>query len=403
MLHTSSNHQENNWKITQLPSAIQPNHGLPVILDEYNLCNLLGYNGKYPWFIVHKPEDNYSTFWIDKDTKRIVPEFNEALNLREISAPTAALKELQGRLAALIFSKLPKRDCNFAYMSGKNIREAAETQVDGDILIRIDLKNFFGSHLEPYVRAKLHEITGYSKELCWFITKLCSLKGCLPQGSVASPMLSIILNTDMDDRITAIANAHNLVYARYADDLCFSGSERSDVEANSFVEEIADIIHPFQVNWDKVDIMRNETRSYVCGIEVRGNVAEVAEPVLSIINAYNLDYKQVTGKLVITTKRGPIMSDVYSLIADEYKDYTVKPKSFYMQSIKRMLGMHLTDGVHYPRAKYNDMRMKAMLVAKGAPNIDARKFKGQLAFMRMVDAPKAEKIDQVLTKHRHVV
>ena len=77
---------------------------------------------------------------------------------------------------------------------------------------------------------------------------------------------------------------------------------------------------------------------------------------------------------------------------------TLKLKRWYIQSIQRMLGLNLTNGVRYPRDKYKRMRLEAMLVAKGADNINPHKFQGRLSFMRMVDPEKASKIEEVLTK-----
>lgn len=391
-----------------MPEPTEPNRGLPVLADEYNLCNLLGYNGKYPWFVVHNTDECYQTFWIDKDTKRVVTEFNEDLNLREISAPTGALKTLQGRLSALIFNKLPKHPCNFAYMSGRNVRHAAEAQVDGDVLIRIDLKDFFGNHFEPYVRAKLHELTGYSKDICWFITKLCSLRGSLPQGAVSSPVLSVVLNHDMDDRIAVIAAEHNMVYTRYADDLCFSGVDRNDVYLHDFVEEVARAVHPFRTNWKKVDIMRNRSKSFVCGIEARHLSNEDVTPFFTrgqVGNPRGLKFSSTSTKVVLAGSKPMTEEEVSALIAEIQPELTsspsieIRPKRFYMQSIKRMLGMHLTDGIKYPRDKYNKMRVEAMLAGKGA-NIDLPRFRGRLAFMRLVDPAKADKIDAIVNKHR---
>jgi hypothetical protein len=351
---------------------------------------------------VHNAAECYQTFWIDKDTKCVVSEYNEDLNLREISAPNGSLKTLQGRLAGLVLSKLPKHDCNYAYMSGRNVRQAADTQVDGDVLIRIDLKDFFTHHYEPYVRAKLHELTGYSKEMCWFITKLCSLRGSLPQGAVTSPVLSVVLNYDMDVRISDIAAAHNLVYTRYADDLCFSGSDRNDAHLHSFINEVSHAVHPFRVNWKKVDIMRNSARSFVCGIEVRGVTPEME---FNLIEENGFKVKRTASKLMYTTSK-PVADDVITSISNSIlstnANVTVRPKRFYMQSIKRMLGMHLTDGINYPRDKYKKMRVEAMLVSKGATNVNVARFKGRLAFMRLVDPDKANKIDEIINKHRRV-
>lgn len=393
--------ETNQWKLTQVPQLVQPNNGLPMLADEYNLCNILGFNGKFPWYVVRHTKDCYSTFWIDKDTKRVVREFQEDLNLREISAPIGALKELQGRLASVL-SKLPKHDANYAYMEGRSIKGAADAQVDNDVLIRIDMKDFFGSHFEPYVRKKLVEITGWPKEICWFITKLCSLKGTLPQGAVTSPLLSIVLNKDMDERIAVVAAEHNMVYTRYADDLCFSCSERDDVYIKNFIDEIANVTYPFRINWKKVDIMRNKAKSFACGVTVRKLVPEDATKVAELFNDAASGWKvKRTDTKVIIHRSSPVSSDVQEAltsmitnVATSSPEIDVRAKRFYMQSIKRMLGVHLTDGVKYPRDKYKKMRVEALLVSKGShPN--TTKFKGRLAFMRMVDPAKAEKIEAI--------
>lgn len=354
---------------------------------------------------MHKTESCYKTFWIDKQTKRIHDEFNESLNLREISAPSGSLKELQSRLCGLILSKLPKHPANFAYMSGRNIRNAAEAQVDGDVLIRIDLKDFFGKHYEPYVRSKLHELTGYSKELCWFITKLCSNKGALPQGAVTSPLLSIVLNMDMDNRIAEVAARHNMVYTRYADDLCFSGVDRDDRYIFDFIDEIVFAVHPFSINWNKVDIMRNRYKSFVCGVTVRNATEEQKTELQALGERLGMKVKCTSSKVSITKTKlvaGDELTSLKSSVAEVVGSVdNIVDKRFYMQSIKRMLGMHLTNGIKYPRAKYNQMRLEAMLVAKGA-DINMSKFRGKLAFMRMVEPARAEKIDAILNKFRRV-
>ena len=372
-----------------------PTLGLPKLIDEYNLCAILGFSGKFPWFVVHHPEMCYLKFWIDKSTKKIVTEFNPELSLREINAPTKALKELQGRLAYMVFNKLPKHEANFAYMKGKNIKMAADKLAGNDLLIRIDLKDFFPSHSLWYVKNRLHELTGYSEEICWFMARICTLNKKLPQGAVTSPMLSIVLNHDMDVRITEIAAKYGMEYARYADDLCFAGADRSNKMCWDFIHEIRGAIRPFKFNWDKVAIMRNSAYSYVHGVQVDG--------VLPAWYAKYSDTYQLKPNEdgVFIHKLGheemyPAEKDL--IAADMPANCILREKRWYVQSIQRMLGLHLTAGVKYPRGKYNKMRMEAMLLAKGSNNVNPHKFRGKLAFMRMVDPAKATKIEEVLRK-----
>lgn len=375
---------------------------LPLLVDEYNLCNLLGYNGKFPWYAIRHTEDCYTKFWIDKETKRFVGEFNPSLNLREINAPIASLKVLQGRLGALLFNVLPKHPANYAYMSGKNIRDAVENHTEGEVLIRIDMKNFFNMHNELYVRRKLHELTGYNKEICWFITKICSLNGCLPQGSATSPILSVVLNYEMDEAISAIAQKYGMVYTRYADDLCFSGPDKGNSVFWDMIRETSAAVHPFKVNWDKVEIMRNKSYRYLNGIEIRCG-ADSIETVSSKVAALfpNLKIKTQKNKVcLISNTEVPV--DVYNSIESTIREKVPNCGSllkhhYYVQSIKRMLGVNLTDGIKFPRAKYLELRKEAFLITKGE-DINLAKFRGRLNFMRLIDPNKARKVEAILSK-----
>lgn len=408
MLRPSRNLPNNKWKATLVtPTAAPTNKDLPNIVDEYNLCNLLGYNGKYPWYVVHHTDSCYSNFWINKDTKRIVSEFNPDLRLREISAPTGSLKVLQGRLAALIFSKLPKHEANFAYMSGKNVRNAAEEHENNKVLIRIDLKDFFPRHNEHYVRTKLRQLTGYSKELCWFITKLCSLKGCLPQGSVTSPILSVVLNYEMDVAIGTLAAKYGLKYTRYADDLCFSGADAGNKVYWDFIRKLAEVVHPFNVNWDKVEIMRNSAYRYLNGVKFYGSALDLSKLEDHFCGmGMGLKVKTKRGSLELTTITELSDGDYAALVGlanSMFPEITVKPHYYFVQSIKRLLGMHLTDGIKYPREKYISMRMIANMIVNGSSKVNIPEFKGRLSFMRLIDPNKASKIDKILSKNKEEV
>ena len=400
----SRQNQTSKLKAALIQAPINPKvEGLPLLVDEYNLCNLLGYNGKYPWFVIRHTEQCYHKFWINKDTKQFVHEFNPELNLREINAPAPSLKVLQGRLAALLFNKLPKHPSNYAFMQGKNIRDAAENHTDGEVLIRIDMKNFFTMHNELFVRRKLHELTGYNKELCWFITKICSYEGCLPQGSVTSPILSVILNYKMDEMLNAIANKYEMVYTRYADDLCFSGKDKYNSVLWEMIREVSAAIHPFKVNWKKVDIMRNKAYRYLNGVEVRCGEEHI-ESVCSELTARYPDMfiqkKKSKVNLVIHTE---MKEDVYNSIVSGIKDIDnygeVKKHYYYVQDIMHILGINLTDGIKYPRAKYLALRKDAFLIGKGE-DIDLAKFRGRLNFMRMIDPNKAQKIEAIIVRVR---
>lgn len=327
----------------------------------------------------------YKTFYINKDTNKIVP-WSASLRLREINAPTPQLKALQARLLEL-FNMFPKHECNFAFMEGKNIKLAADTTTEGDVMVHVDLKDFFESHTALYIKRKFKELfharfgSNLDDATLNMVVTLCTRNQVLPQGSVCSPMLTIILNHELDTRLQQLSIKYGLTYTRYADDMYFTGNA-TDEQVSLFVSELSDAVHPFRINYKKLNIMRNRAYPLLRGIAVRhtkhilpstqsAKIAMIMKGVLNAPGARTLVTKnEVT---IITPKASSITKDECSAIIEEIKEtlarrypdleIKVKPKYFYIQSLKKCLGLHVLPGeVKFPRKKYNSLRLEAMLM-----------------------------------------
>lgn len=381
--------------------------GLPQIIDEYNLYALLGTSAQLPTKMMFNMENQYKKFWINKRNHSEVyfewKEGMELLDLREICAPSKALKSLHWKLNKLIFSKMPTHDANFAYMKARNISHAAAIQLPHDVLIKVDLKNFFPSHNRWYIRNRLMDITGYPEAVCSVLASLCTLNNQMPQGAPCSPLLSIVLNYDMDCDLQALADQHKLTYTRYADDMTFGGKERSSAELWQFIRDVAATVRPFKVNWKKVEIQRNKETSYPVGFTL-----ESKEAFKDILEYLGEDYQsRVKGNKVTFFKQGEFtiedLESVKEFIGTKAPDvlHSLKVKRRYVQKIKHMLGLNLTNDVHMPRYKFERLRVEAMLYGKNTPNFNKSAFRGRLAFLRMVDPKKADIIDKIVNKFRN--
>lgn len=53
------------------------------------------------------------------------------------------------------FNQFPKYPCNYAFMQGKNIVDAAKTVANDGVLVHVDLKDFFPAHTSLYVQKGL--------------------------------------------------------------------------------------------------------------------------------------------------------------------------------------------------------------------------------------------------------
>lgn len=398
---------ERKWKISKVNNDISNiKEGLPKLVDAYSVCAYTGFNGKFPWFVVRVPALNYRKFFIDKDTGVVMNEPIEGLRLREINAPVPRLKELQKRLASCIFNKLPKHTANYAYMRGRTTKDACEQHNENDVSIIIDLKDFFDSHRAAYIRRKLHSVTGYNSEVCWFISKLVTLNNKMPQGSPASPSLSIALNYNIDEKLTALATAKGLTYTRYADDMHFSGADRSNTACWSFIEEIRNVLEGFRINWKKVRILRSNAKLKIIGWEIPGDISE--SPFASDIpEDFALKVTNGTSKVrlinPITSKKLCDFKELSAAVEGlKAAGLIIKPIKWYTHSVREMLGLHLlhgANGVKFPGRRFKKLRVEAMLYGSNShPN--PTKFVGLLAYISKVDNHKYLKLQEVVEKYR---
>lgn len=99
------------------------------------------------------------------------------------------------------------------------------------------------------------------------LSRLCTLKGKLPQGAPTSPMLSNIFFKKTDDIIFHYCRRRGLQYTRYADDLVFSGNDLIPQHLISFVKMLLSSRH-LALNNKKTKVMGQGMRQSVTGVVV---------------------------------------------------------------------------------------------------------------------------------------
>lgn len=92
--------------------------------------------------------------------------------------------------------------------------------------------------------------------------------GHLPQGAPTSPMLANLVCNKLDNRLSQIASAAELVYTRYADDIIFSGEINSRLTAECLIRQISKELRSegFKVNFHKTRYSPPGSRMIVTGI-----------------------------------------------------------------------------------------------------------------------------------------
>jgi retron-type reverse transcriptase len=192
--------------------------GLPVIrdLDDFALATHVS---KYTIFRLSKySELYYQSFEIPKKNG----------GCRLIAQPSRKLKAMQGWILRNILDKLRVSESCKGFERGSRTSDNAAPHVGANIVINLDLENFFPSVAAKRVYAVFRTV-GYNRQISTVLSRLTTFREGLPQGGPCSPKLANLVAWKLDSRIQGYVGKKGIVYTRYADDLSFSGSHPNRV------------------------------------------------------------------------------------------------------------------------------------------------------------------------------
>ncbi len=185
---------------------------------------------------------------------------------RTIHAPCGRLKRIQSWVVRSILDhRKPHRSAR-AYRKGMSIADNARPHIGRQVVLRIDLEDFFPSITHRQVR-KVFESFGYPYRVAIALANICTLDDSLPQGGVTSPAVSNFVAGNLDRRLAGLARRMKFRYTRYADDLILSSNNPRLPELIPWIKEII-VDEGFRVNEKKVRVMRKSRRQTVTGIVV---------------------------------------------------------------------------------------------------------------------------------------
>jgi len=206
---------------------------------------------------------------------------------RTLSAPMPILAAAQERILKGILAGLPVEDCAHSFVPGRSTITGARPHVGRDVLIKLDLKDFFPTVIFPRVRG-LFQSLGYSPAVATLMGLVCTESPrrrvvydgepyfvaigdrSLPQGACTSPALSNLVTRRLDRRLRGASAAKGWVYTRYADDLTFSAprGHRGDIGWIIARSRHLAAEEGFILNESKVRVLRRAGRQSVLGIGV---------------------------------------------------------------------------------------------------------------------------------------
>lgn len=195
---------------------------------------------------------------------------------RKINAPEAALKRMQRRILKRLLGRLEPHPAATGFRRGESFVTNAVRHRGREVVIHIDLVDFFPSiqaeRVEKYFRT-----IGWGRSASRTLTRLVTHQDVLPQGAPTSPCLSNLVCRSLDSRLSKYLAKYDAVYTRYADDMTISLNGDSASAVPTVIEVALSIIRsegfrPHLGQKKKLDVRRQHQRQSVTGLVVNQQV-----------------------------------------------------------------------------------------------------------------------------------
>jgi RNA-directed DNA polymerase len=269
---------------TAADRAALTRHGAPVLETAAELAAAMGLTIPQLRFLAFaratSTVNHYQRFAIPKKTG----------GLRRISAPMPQLKAAQRWILDHVLAGVALHDAAHGFRPARSIVTNAAPHVGRDVVVNLDLKDFFPTLTYPRIRGVFRGL-GYGPAVATILALLTSepdidtveLDGQtfhvasgerkLPQGAPTSPMITNIVCRRFDARLAGAARKLGFTYTRYADDLTFSGPRTADAGALLSAVRMIATAEGFAEHPDKTRILRRGRQQEVTGVVVNQRLA----------------------------------------------------------------------------------------------------------------------------------
>jgi RNA-directed DNA polymerase len=185
--------------------------------------------------------------------------------VRRLFVPDPWLAMALKKSAEILLSLNPPfADHVHGFVKRRNIVGNARPHLAKQVVLRIDLEDFFPSITSDQVLHALSEL-GLSDEGAQLVASLATVNGRLPIGFHTSPVISNMVFRSTDAELADLAAARGLKLTRYVDDITFSGR----IEP-AFVEDARELLlrNGWKMNDRKTRLMKKGGKQFVTGLSV---------------------------------------------------------------------------------------------------------------------------------------
>lgn len=139
---------------------------------------------------------------------RLVPKRNGGF--RELLIPRSDLKRVQRIIAKQLEKHYKPLPCVHGFVRGRSIRTNADIHVGSQVIVGLDIKDFFPSISSKRVYGLLKsKKLGLSSEVAFCLSRLISTPKGLPQGAPSSPIISNMICLGMDKQLMHLSREYH--------------------------------------------------------------------------------------------------------------------------------------------------------------------------------------------------
>lgn len=210
--------------------------------------------------ITNNIENNYKVYKIKKRNGK----------LRTIHEPDKLLKHIQRQILNNILNNKSISKYAKAYHSGISLKENALPHINKDLILKLDIKDFFENINFIDVYNACFSIEYFPKSVGMILTYLCTYQDHLIQGAPTSAYISNLVMKDFDNVIGEWSNSNNISYTRYSDDMTFSG----DFNPSEIITKVRKMLSKLglELNDDKIHVIKKSANQNVTGLVVNEKV-----------------------------------------------------------------------------------------------------------------------------------
>jgi RNA-directed DNA polymerase len=231
---------------------------------------------------------------------------------RQLMVPIDVLKKTQRIIQRKILHSYKPCDCVHAYCLEKSIVTNATVHKDAQVMLKLDLENFFGNIKYDSVYGAfswLRENGGrindngtlmeFKEQYLRWLTLLCCYYGRLPQGAPTSPILSNMVARDIDIVLSKHCESINVKYTRYSDDMTFSSlDDISKKERRNIMKLIEG--KGYKINIEKISYVPRGKDKFITGLYLADDGLRLPKVRRREIRSYVFNFKNLRDKGVMT-------------------------------------------------------------------------------------------------------